>query len=34
MTENIQEIPEFAQIVAQSAAQIGVKINLNVEAPA
>ncbi len=32
MTENIQEIPEFAQIVAQSAAQIGVKINLNVEA--
>jgi peptide/nickel transport system substrate-binding protein len=32
VTENIQEIPEFAQIVAQSAAQIGVKINLNVEA--
>ncbi len=31
-TENIQEIPEFAQIVAQSAAAIGVKINLNVEA--
>ena len=31
VTENIQEIPEFAQIVAQSAAQIGVKINLNVE---
>ncbi len=31
-TENIQEIPELAQIVAQSAAQIGVKINLNVEA--
>ncbi len=32
VTENIQEIPEFAQIVVQSAAQIGVKINLNVEA--
>ena len=32
VTENIQEIPAFAQIVAQSAAQIGVKINLNVEA--
>ena len=32
VTENIQEIPEFAQIVAQSAAQIGIKINLNVEA--
>ena len=32
VTENIQEIPEFAQIVAQSAAQINVKINLNVEA--
>ncbi len=32
VTENIQEIPEFAQIVAQSAAQIGVKITLNVEA--
>jgi ABC-type transport system substrate-binding protein len=31
VTENIQEIPEFAQIVAQSAAAIGVKINLNVE---
>jgi peptide/nickel transport system substrate-binding protein len=30
-TENIQEIPEFAQIVAQSAAAIGVKITLNVE---
>ena len=30
-TENIQEIPSFAQIVAQSAAAIGVKINLNVE---
>jgi len=32
VTEDIQEIPEFAQIVAQSAAQIGVKIALNVEA--
>ena len=32
VTENIQEIPEFAQIVAQSAAAIGVKINLKVEA--
>jgi len=31
-TEDIQEIPAFAQIVAQSAAAIGVKINLNVEA--
>ena len=31
VTENIQEIPAFAQIVAQSAAAIGVKINLNVE---
>jgi peptide/nickel transport system substrate-binding protein len=31
-TENIQEIPELAQIVAQSAAAIGVKINLNIEA--
>jgi len=31
-TENIQEIPAFAQVVAQSAAAIGVKINLNVEA--
>ena len=31
-TENIQEIPAFAQIVAESAAAIGVKINLNVEA--
>jgi peptide/nickel transport system substrate-binding protein len=30
-TENIQEIPEFAQIIAQSAAAIGVKITLNVE---
>ncbi len=31
-TENIQEIPELAQIVAQAAAAIGVKINLNIEA--
>jgi peptide/nickel transport system substrate-binding protein len=31
VTENIQEIPAFAQVVAQSAAAIGVKINLNVE---
>jgi peptide/nickel transport system substrate-binding protein len=30
-TENVQEIPAFAQVVAQSAAAIGVKINLNVE---
>jgi peptide/nickel transport system substrate-binding protein len=32
VTENIQEIPEFAQIVVQSAAQIGVRIDLVVEA--
>jgi peptide/nickel transport system substrate-binding protein len=32
VTEDIQEIPEFAAIVAQSAAAIGVKINLKVEA--
>ena len=31
-TENVQEIPDFAQIVAESAAQIGVKIDLHVEA--
>jgi peptide/nickel transport system substrate-binding protein len=30
-TENIQEIPNYAQVVAESAAAIGVKINLNVE---
>ena len=30
-TETLLEIPEYAQIVAQSAAQIGVKINLKVE---
>ena len=32
VTENIQEIPEYAQIMVQSAAAIGVKINLKVEA--
>jgi peptide/nickel transport system substrate-binding protein len=32
LTENIQEIPHFAQIVKQSAAQIGVTINLTIEA--
>jgi peptide/nickel transport system substrate-binding protein len=32
VTENIQEIPDFAQIVVQSAAAIGVKIALDVEA--
>jgi len=32
VTENIQEIPDFAQVVAEAAAAIGVKINLNVEA--
>jgi peptide/nickel transport system substrate-binding protein len=32
VTENIQEIPEYAQIIAQEAAAIGVKINLKVEA--
>ena len=31
LTENVQEIPDFAQIVVQSAAAIGVKINLKVE---
>jgi len=31
-TENIQEIPHFAQIVKQYAAQIGVTINLTIEA--
>ena len=34
LTENIQEIPHFAQIVKQSAAQIGVTINLTIEAQA
>jgi len=31
VTENVQEIPDFAQIVVESAAAIGVKINLKVE---
>ena len=31
ITENLLEIPDYAQIVAQSAAQIGVKISLKVE---
>jgi peptide/nickel transport system substrate-binding protein len=31
ITENFLEIPEYAQIIAQSAAAIGVKINLTVE---
>jgi peptide/nickel transport system substrate-binding protein len=31
-TENIQEIPALAQVVAQSAAAIGVRIALNIEA--
>ena len=34
VTENIQEIPQYAQIVAQFAASVGVKINLNVESQA
>jgi peptide/nickel transport system substrate-binding protein len=33
LTENTQEIPHFAQIVKQSAAQIGVDINLTIETP-
>ena len=32
LTEKIQEIPQYAQIVKQSAAQIGVTINLTIEA--
>jgi peptide/nickel transport system substrate-binding protein len=32
LTESIQEIPHFAQIIKQSAAQIGVTINLTIEA--
>jgi peptide/nickel transport system substrate-binding protein len=32
LTENVQEIPHFAQIIKQSAAQIGVTINLTIEA--
>ena len=31
VTENIQEIPSFAQVVAQSAAAIGVTVKLSVE---
>jgi peptide/nickel transport system substrate-binding protein len=31
ITENFLEIPDYAQIIAQSAAAIGVKINLKVE---
>jgi peptide/nickel transport system substrate-binding protein len=31
ITETLEEIPEFAQIVVQAAAAIGVKINLTVE---
>jgi peptide/nickel transport system substrate-binding protein len=31
ITENFLEIPDYAQIVVQAAAQIGVKINLTVE---
>jgi peptide/nickel transport system substrate-binding protein len=31
VTENLLEIPDYAQIVVQSAAEIGVKINLKVE---
>jgi peptide/nickel transport system substrate-binding protein len=34
VTENLQEIPDFAQIVVQSAKQIGVNINLTVESSA
>ena len=34
ITEMVQEIPDFAQIVVQSAAAIGVKINLKVESSA
>ena len=33
LTETTQEIPHFAQIVKQSAAQIGVDINLTIETP-
>jgi peptide/nickel transport system substrate-binding protein len=32
VTENVLEVPEFAQIVVQSAKEIGVNINLKVEA--
>ena len=34
VTEMVQEIPDYAQIVVQSAAAIGVKINLKVESSA
>ncbi len=34
VTESLQEIPEYAQIVVQAAAAIGVKINLSVESSA
>jgi len=34
ITENFLEIPEYAQIIVQSAAAIGVKINLKVETSA
>jgi peptide/nickel transport system substrate-binding protein len=33
LTETTQEIPHFAEIVKQSAAQIGVTINLTIETP-
>src|SRR5258708_13022317 len=33
LTETTQEIPHFAQIVKQYAAQIGVTINLTIETP-
>jgi peptide/nickel transport system substrate-binding protein len=33
LTETTQEIPHYAQIVKQSAAQIGVDINLTIETP-
>jgi peptide/nickel transport system substrate-binding protein len=34
ITENLLEIPDYAQIVVESAAEIGVKINLKVESSA
>jgi peptide/nickel transport system substrate-binding protein len=33
LTETTQEIPHFAQIIKQSAAQIGVTINITIETP-
>jgi len=33
LTETTQEMPHFAQIIKQSAAQIGVTINLTIETP-